>query len=300
MIKLFILLITISYIYVQEIVYTVTSPCRCSQILSESDCNQKCKWNSTKALCLDRQCSDIKSNDTKYSDTFTASMDCDSTTGCSFINDTCQIVTGCEVFPDEDSCENWQNTQCVWNNNTCQPFQCNLTTADKCLNYACTIIDGKCNNTICLKQNFQDCKGQIETLSQYYCVWNGNGNDTGKCVGAQLTQCSDANSNSNITFLCSLLDYCQMSGGQCQSLNCQDLPYEKCSLAQGNVQNGGILCHWNGVQCQPGYDISQLSQDECYSELTSYQLTYNDETKQCEQCPGYANLIIAYIMIIFL
>ena len=37
MIKLFIFLITISYIYVKEILYSVASPCRRSKISSEGD-----------------------------------------------------------------------------------------------------------------------------------------------------------------------------------------------------------------------------------------------------------------------
>ncbi|KAM3142460.1 hypothetical protein pb186bvf_005362 [Paramecium bursaria] len=61
-------------------------------------------------------------------------------------------------------------------------------------------------NSIGLKQNLQNCKEQIETMSQYYCFWNenSNGNFKGKCVGGKLMKCSDANRNSNITFLCSL------------------------------------------------------------------------------------------------
>lgn len=47
----------------EELIFTVSSACRCSQIKSVRDCNQKCLWvgDPNTGYCKDRMCKENKS-----------------------------------------------------------------------------------------------------------------------------------------------------------------------------------------------------------------------------------------------
>ncbi|CAK74668.1 unnamed protein product (macronuclear) [Paramecium tetraurelia] len=327
---LFVILCLISTLKAQDedeieydVVETLQSACRCSQILSEVDCKQFCFWvadsDGKTGKCRDRLCSD-------YTDK--SSCNGDEKNLCYFNQESnqCKNLRGdCNSFDTQEQCEAKQN--CLWQN---QPddegVQCQVQEQPE------EEIPVICNDI-----NQQEvCDQSTESNSGYQCAWllnpveevstqTASSNDsttrllkvdnTGYCTRFSIKKCTDVNNidadDSIKEMLCNRFpETCrytiQTSNGitvtgtnfnlvsySCEQRTCTD--YGTKELCENNYivpdfEDYLHLCSWTSDSCIEGLVIEKFSPlnspDNCYKEETRYQLTWNQEINKCTKCPG--------------
>ncbi|CAD8164837.1 unnamed protein product [Paramecium pentaurelia] len=333
---LYVILLLISILKAQDedeieydVVETLQSACRCSQILSEVDCQQFCFWKADSdgktGKCRDKLCSDYLDKN---------SCNSDQKNLCYFNSEEnlCKNLRGdCTSLDIQEECETKQN--CQWLNQPDEDgVQCQIQEQPE------EEIPVICNN---IKQQ-EICDSSQEDNSGYYCSWllnpidegevqtNQTNNEsttrllkvdnTGYCSRFSVTKCTDINDidadDSIKEMLCNRFpDTCrytiQTSNGitvtgtnfnlvsySCEQRACKD--YGTQQLCEDNYivpdfEGYLHLCNWTSTSCNEGLIIEKFSllnsPEKCYKEETLYQLTWNQQINKCTKCPGLGYLL---------
>lgn len=156
-----------------NIIEFVDSACRCSQILSQADCDIKCKWHYDTNECLDKKCNEIHDEEECFK------------RKCAYMNGQCQKFYGCNTIQSEINCN--LSVGCTFNET------CDDEIADEIA----------CGQFI----RMHECNNQMDS-SGNYCIWVAGdmdenaqvpaGGDFGTCKGYAFTSCDSAN---KVTFV---------------------------------------------------------------------------------------------------
>ncbi|CAD8138754.1 unnamed protein product [Paramecium pentaurelia] len=266
----------------EEIVYDVKSACRCQQILSEGDCNQKCKWNTDKKKCYDRKCYEIEDEEACF------------IRNCNYIDNQCQNLDSCSDILVKFFCN--LSSKCIYDDST-QNCREEIVQEQNCDSF---FTKNACSNYVDSNNN--------------YCVWIDNdvdegyvqqpGHDYGSCKSYPFQTCDSANLVFNPKELCERNRIsCMWLNDSCQQKDCLFIGNDEqlCKNSFASIKDGDktLLCSWNALtqQCENGFDISTLKQEECYSEQTLFQLTFDDSKQKCTKCPGIGMIVMCSLLI---
>ncbi|CAD8054488.1 unnamed protein product [Paramecium sonneborni] len=273
--------ILINIIVGEEIVKEVSSACRCQQILSEKDCNQKCKWNLEKKKCFDRKCTEIEEEEACFS------------RNCNFIENQCQSLDDCSDILIKYFCN--LNSKCIYDD---QNLNCRDEINEE---IDCSSFKTK-----------KSCQNNIDSNNNY-CIWIDNdvedgyvkqpGNDFGTCKSYPFETCDSANLIFHPIELCERNQFqCIWSNESCQQKDCTLMGNDEqlCKENFSSIREGKkiLLCSWNveKKQCENGFNVSTLREEQCYNEKTLFQLTFDEENKKCTKCPGMGYIIVSSLL----
>ncbi|CAK72817.1 unnamed protein product (macronuclear) [Paramecium tetraurelia] len=266
----------------EEIVYSVSSACRCQQIQSEADCNFKCKWNTDKQKCYDKKCYEIMDEEACFS------------RDCNYIDGQCQNLDSCSDIQVKFFCNS--SSKCIYDDST-QSCRDEITQELNCDSF---FTQNTCQNNVDSNNN--------------YCIWIAGdvdegyvstpGHDYGSCKSYPFETCDSANLVFNPKELCDRNRIsCRWLNDSCQQLDCLYFGNDEqlCKNNFATIKDGDktVLCSWNALtkQCENGFDVSTLGESECYNENTLFQLTFDDQKKQCTKCPGAGMIVMCSLLI---
>ncbi|CAD8093816.1 unnamed protein product [Paramecium sonneborni] len=239
----------------QSIPASLKDQCTCSKFPNETTCleQEHCIWRTT--LCQDRSCSQYYNKDK-----------CNAVSHCSWNISKCAEFTKCTDYFMNDSYDCYKiGNQDL--NQFCMPTE----NGNQCSNYELT----PCGN-------FEDDCAGFQTQWKL-CYWYNN-----TCNIIDIRYC-DTQLNEELCFIFGQGLGCQWKDNKCQVIACSDFTTEStCILQRQNfIEDGTILCMWDGAKCQEAQDVSHLDYSNCL--VNSFYNYIWDSTKgACVACRDYS------------
>ncbi|CAD8187106.1 unnamed protein product [Paramecium pentaurelia] len=233
---------------------TFKDQCKCSKFPSETTCLEQinCIWNTS--ICQDRSCSQYYNKDK-----------CNAVSHCSWNISNCREFTKCTDYFMND------------------PFDC-YKIGNQDLNQFCMPTE---NGNYCKDYELAPCGNFEDDCSGFQSQWNLCYWYKNTCNVVDIRYC-DTQLNEELCFIFGEGLGCQWKDNKCQMITCSDYTTEStCILQRQNfIEDGPLLCMWDGTKCIEAKDVSHLDYSNCL--VNSFYNYIWDSTKGvCVSCKDY-------------